>query len=93
MIYLDNDKMKYERVKAMCPLKREIISYLFDYVSRKKEGYWWSYKGTFNYEGKEYDLECDCKCDNQVFTYRNLHIQHKQQVIDIEEMVREGLLN
>jgi hypothetical protein len=84
--------MKFERTKEMCHLKREIICYLFDYVSRKKEGYWWHYKGEFNYQGKDYNLECDCKCDGTMFTYRNLHIEHKQVEINIDEMVKEGLL-
>lgn len=93
MLFLNDDKMKFERVKQMCPLKREIVSYLFDFVARKKDGRWWQYKGTFKYEGKEYNLECDCKYDNQLFTYKNLHIEHKQVEIDIDEMVKAGLLN
>jgi hypothetical protein len=87
-----DDKMKVERITTMCNLKREIMSYLFEFVSRKKEGRWWKYKGEFIYDGKTYNLECECKYDNSFFTYRNLHIEHKQVVIDIDEMVRDGLL-
>lgn len=84
MIFLHDDKMKFERVKSMPRLKREIISYLFDFVARKETNRWWSYKGEFIYEGTTYDLECDCKYDNQMFTYRNMHIQYKQEVIDLD---------
>jgi hypothetical protein len=92
MIFENDRKMKFERSKDMCPLKKEIISYLFDYVARKPRDQWWSYKGEFKYEGKTYNLECDCKYDNQMFTYKNLHIEHKQEVIDIEDMIAKGLI-
>ena len=86
------DKLKFERVKDMPRLKQEIISYLFDFVARKPYGQWWKYKGEFKYEGQEYNLECDCMFDQQMFTYRNLFIEHKQVVIDIDDMVKKGLL-
>lgn len=93
MIFTSDDKMKFERSKDMCALKKEIIMYLFDFVARKPHDQWWQYKGEFQYEGKTYNLECDCKYDNQMFTYRNLHIEHKQQIIDVNEMIRKGLIN
>jgi hypothetical protein len=92
MIYID-DKLNLERIKNMPVIKRQIISYLFDYVSRKKHDTWWRYKGEFQYEGISYDLECDCKYDNQIFTYRNMHIQYKQQVIDLEADENQYLVN
>lgn len=91
MIITDN-KMKFERTREMCNLKKEIISYLFDQITRKERDRWWTYKGEFQYEGETYNLECDCKWDNILFTYKNLHIEHKQRVIDIEEMVARGLI-
>ena len=83
---------KLERLKDMPQLKKEIVSYLFDFVSRKKWGQWWKYKGEFKYEGQSYNLECECMFDNQMFTYRNMFIEHKQIVIDIEELNRTGKL-
>lgn len=83
MIFETSDRLKFERVKSMPKLKQEIISYLFDFVSRKPHDQWWVYKGEFMYEGNSYLLECDCRMDNQVFTYRNLHIEHKQEVVDL----------
>lgn len=84
---------KFEALDSMPLIKREIISHLFDFVSRKKQNQWWHYKGEFKYDGKEYLLECDCKMDNQNFTYRNLMIEHKQVVIDVNDMIARGLLN
>ena len=85
---LNFGNQKFERMKAIPKLKQEIISYLFDFVARKPRDQWWQYKGEFKYDGNEYDLECDCKWDNQVFTYRNMHISHKQQIIDVEDVMR-----
>lgn len=92
MIYTGDDKMKFERSHEMCKLKKEIICYLFDHVAKKERDRWWSYKGEFKYEGETYNLECDVKYDNVMFTYKNLHIEHKQRVLDLEEMVQKGLL-
>lgn len=75
-----------ERFKDIPELKREIIRKLHAYVAGKAYGEWYKYDGEFQYEGNEYELSCECKTDNQIFTYRNLHISHKQKVIDIESM-------
>lgn len=90
---IEDRRGKFERTKQMCPLKQEIISYLFDYVARHPRGQWYRYKGDFNFDGKSYELECDCMWDNEMFSYRNMHISHKQIEIDVDELVREGLLN
>jgi|GEM_PF-6764222 hypothetical protein len=87
-----NDKMKFERMKELPLLKREIISYLFDFVARKPRDQWWKYVGEFKYEGVAYELECECKWDNVMFTYRNLHISFKTEIIDIHELVEKGLI-
>lgn len=92
MIFDQDEKIKFERTSEMCALKKEIISYLFDYMLRKSHNQWYQYKGEFKYQGKEYNLECACKYDNQMFTYKNLFIEHKQQVIDIDEMIRKGII-
>lgn len=88
---MNNEKL--ERIKDMPNLKKEIISYLFDHVARRNRETWWHYKGEFKYEGQEYELECDCKWDNQMFSYKNLHISHKMVTIDVDDMVKQGLLN
>lgn len=88
---LSNDKTKFERVKDMPKLKAEIVRYLFDFISRKPRDQWWHYKGEFKYDGHDYDLECDCRYDNVMFTYRNLHISHKQVVIDVEDVLNMDL--
>ena len=92
MIFENDNKMKFERTEQMCQLKKEIISYLFDAVQRKPHNQWWKYEGEFQYQGETYNLECDCKWDNILFTYKNLHIEHKQRVIDIEDFVKRGLI-
>lgn len=86
-----NDR-KIERAKDMCALKRGIILYLFRFIEKRPRDQWWSYKGEFEYEGTSYNLECDCMWDNKMFQYKNLHIEHKQEVIDIADMIRKGLL-
>lgn len=85
-------KLKFERVKDMPVLKREIISYLFDYVARKPVGRWYKYQGEFKYDGKSYDLECECKYQDQMFTYRHLYISHKQVVLDVDDVLKMDLM-
>jgi hypothetical protein len=92
MIFTSDDKMKFERTSEMCQLKKEIISYLHDQMLRKERDRWWTYKGEFKYQGETYNLECDCKLDAMLFSYKNLHIEHKQVVLDIDEMIQRGLI-
>lgn len=93
IIINDDKKIKFERTKNMPKLKQEIISHLFDYVSKRQYDQWYKYTGEFKYEDKVYNLECECRMDNQMFTYRNLFIEHKQQIIDLDQLVRDGVLN
>jgi hypothetical protein len=88
-----NNDTKFERVNTMPRLKQEIIGHLFEFLSRKRQGDWYKFKGEFKYDGVEYLIECDCSMDNQMFTYKNLLIEHKQQVIEVDELVKQGLLN
>lgn len=85
------DKMKFERINQMPLLKREIIGYLFDFVGKKPRDQWWHYKGKFKYEGRTYELECDCKYDNQMFTYRNLFIEHEQVILDVSDVLNVNI--
>lgn len=82
---------KTERIKDLPRLKAEIISYLFDHVARKLRDRWYKYKGEFHYDGKTYDLECECKWDNQMFTYRHMHISHKQVELDVNDVLEMDL--
>jgi hypothetical protein len=86
-------KEKFERKKDMCPLKQEIIKYLFDFVSRKGYSQWWQYKGEFKYQGETYNLECQVKFDNQMFTYKNLYIEKRQIIVDVDDMRARGMLD
>jgi hypothetical protein len=87
-------KIKFERIKDMAPIKREIIRKIFEYLDRKRNSdQWWQYKGEFKYEDKEYTLEVEARLDNHMLSYRNLFIEYKQVVIDIDDMVSKGLLN
>lgn len=81
------NKEKLERVSSMPKLKAEIIGYLFDFVTTKSRDQWWKYKGEFQYEGRDYDLECECKWDNEMFTYRNMHIGYKTIILDVEDVL------
>ena len=74
------------RLKSMPKLKQELISFLFNFVSRKRRNQWYKFKGEFGYDGTSYILEAEVKMDNQMFTYKNLLIEHKQKVIDIGEL-------
>src|SRR5580692_6026986 len=88
-----DENLKLERVKDMPELKKEIISYLFTQVSNRPYDRWWKYTGEFVYEKETYNLECECRYDTEIFSYRNLFIERKQKVIEVSEMVRRGLLN
>lgn len=92
MILTSDPKGNVERIKDMPQLKREIVGYLFNFVSGKKPGEWWTYKGEFVFEGKPYNIECTVMYDNPMFKYKNLHIEHKQQEISVDDMVRQGML-
>ncbi len=83
---------RLERFKHLPILKQKIIAHLFNEVSRYPRDRWHTYKGEFIYENKTYNLEATCKWDNQMFTYKNFYIEHQQQVIDIDELMRKGWL-
>lgn len=88
---LESRGEKVERFKDIAQLKKDIIRYLFAHMETKARNRWWQFKGNFVYEGMTYNLECECKWDNEVFTYRNMFIEHEQKVIDITDMA--GLIN
>jgi NADPH-dependent 2,4-dienoyl-CoA reductase/sulfur reductase-like enzyme len=84
--------IKVDRIKEYPQLKKEIVAYLFSHMSRKPFDKWYHYSGKFEFEGKRYDLECDCKLDRQIFSYKNLHIAHETEIIDIHQLVKDGVL-
>lgn len=89
-----NSRPKVERVAEMAPIKRELIQRLFDFLDRKKDSdKWWKYSGTFIYDSREYEFEVECRMDNDMLTYRDMHIAYKTVEIDIAELESRGLLN
>jgi len=84
---MNDRKLKFERIKDVCQLKKEILSYLFDYVSKKPRDTWYRYTGDFKYEGDSYNLECECRWDNVMFTYRNLFIERKQIILNVDDVL------
>ena len=89
----NQDKLKFERIKDMPVIKRQIVKHLFDFLKRKRSDMWWFYNGDFKYEGRDYHLECQCRMDNVMLTFRFMHIEYKQVVIDVDAMNKNGLLN
>lgn len=81
------NKEKLERVINMPKLKAQIINYLFEFVTSKPRNQWWKYKGEFVYENVQYDLECECKWDNEMFTYRHFYIGYKTITLDVEDVL------
>lgn len=67
---------------------------LFSYLKDKRDSDRWRYfKGEFRYDKNDYVMECDVRMDNQMLTYRNLHIEHKQVEISVDDMIRQGMIN
>ena len=87
-----SDKLKFERVKSMCELKKAIIGYLFEHVERKPYDQWWKYKGKFSYDGQKFDLEAECKWDGTMFTYRHLYISREQQILTVEDVLSKDMI-
>ena len=76
------------------PLEQEIIRMIFKFLENKRNSdQWWKYKGEFNYDGKDYVLEVEARMDNHMLTYRNMFIEYKQGVIDVDDLAARGLLN
>jgi len=85
---------KIERIDDMPQIKRELIAKLYDFLKNKRDSYkWWQYKGSFMYEGREYEFECEVRMDNEMLTYRKMHLAYKTIEVDIAEMESRGLLN
>ena len=78
----------------MPELKQAIVLKLFDFLKNKlNSDQWWKLNCDFSYAGNMYQLEVEARMDNQMLTYRNMHIEHKQVVIDVDEMNQKGMLH
>lgn len=83
-----------ERMADMPQIKRELIQRMYDFLKDKRRSeVWWQYKGSFIYDSREYEFECDVRMDETMLTYRNMHLSHKTIEVDIEDMEAKGLLN
>jgi len=81
-----------EKMKDMPQLKQDIVVFLFDKISNLPRDKWHHFECELKYDDIVYDLSCDCSRDETMFSYRNLNISHKQIVIDVDDMMRRGLL-
>jgi hypothetical protein len=95
-ITITDKKMKFESIKSMAPLKREIMLKLWKFLRRKKFNEWYKYTGEFMYFRKSYVVECECRIDNHmmppVLQYRRFLIEYKQVIIDLDEWKRRGII-
>lgn len=83
-----------ERIAEMPPIKRELVSRMYDFLKDKRNSdSWWKYKGTFVYDSREYEFECEVRLDETLLTYRKLHLAYKTIEVDVEDFERRGLLN
>lgn len=85
---------KVERMADMPQIKQQLIQRMYNFLKDKRDSDdWWKYRGTFKYENQEYEFDCEVRMDNQMLTYRKLHLAFKTVEIDIADMERKGLLN
>lgn len=86
---------KTEVLAELPQMKKEIIAYLFNEVCKlpRNDDAYYKYHGDFEYEGEVYHLSCECKRDAEMFTYRNLAIEHKQKEIIIDDEFCRQMLN
>lgn len=83
-----------KRVASMAPIEKELVKRLYDFLKDKRHSdSWWKYQGTFVYDSREYEFECEVMLDGMMLTYRKLHIAYKTIEVDIADLERKGLLN
>ena len=84
---------KTERIADMPQIKRELIARMFNFLRDKRDSDdWWKYKGTFVYDSREYEFECEVRMDEAMLTYRKLHLAYKTIEVDITELEARGLI-
>lgn len=89
--------MKFEKIKEVPLLKRHILLAMWEDVKHvRDDDKWRDYKQEFKFEGKAYVFECQFKIrsikEKLHLTYRHFHIEHKQIILDIDDMVKKGLI-
>lgn len=83
-----------KRVADMAEIERELVKRLYDFLKDKRHSdSWWKYSGTFVYDSREYEFDCEVRLDHEMLTYRKLHIAYKTVEVDIADLERRGLLN
>ncbi len=86
--------MKIERIAEMPHIKRELVQRMYNFLRDKRDSdSWWKYKGTFVYDSREYEFECEVRMDEKMLKYKNLHLAYKTVEVDIAELERQGMLN
>lgn len=87
-------ELKIERVSQMNHLKKHLIGKLWKDVNKKPhDRRWREYYLEFKFEGNRLEFTCEYRLDQTYLEYRKFHVQHKQIIIDIDEMQRKGWLN
>ena len=85
-ITIEDRRGKVELPKDMPPIKRAIISKLWNYLNNRADSdMWHRYTGDFKYDGETYTVQVEVRLDNVMLTYRHMHIEHKQVIIEIPE--------
>lgn len=85
---------KIKRTVEMAPIERELVKRLYDFLKDKRDSdSWWKYQGTFVYDSREYEFECEVRLDESMLMYRKVHLAYKTIEVDIAEFEKRGLLN
>lgn len=86
--------LKVERINQMDHLKKHLIGKLFtDIQNKPNDGRWRKYFLEFKFQGDRLEFSCEYRLDNIYLEYRKFHVQHKQIIIDVDEMQRHGWLD
>lgn len=87
---------KIEHIKDMPMLKKKIISDLWNVAKDATGANWRKYRKEFTFEGRDYVFNCQYKIESikekPHLSYRNFHIEQKQIVIDVEDVL-QGKVN
>lgn len=81
--------MKTKRLKSHHELEQAVLKAIYFQVrDLPYDGKWRQFKQDMTYDGIEYTVSSFFKVDNEMFTYKELIITHKQQVITIPQSAR-----
>jgi hypothetical protein len=77
--------MKILDLKTEPALKVQVIKMMYDDVKdRQSADRWHDYKREITYKNERYIISATIRCDNEMFSYRNLIIERPQEIIDIK---------